>query len=84
MEIFTLIEQREVNLDLVFNNEDPKTDSNVEHHMRKLGHGMEKKISLWRDVTTFKINISKLILYQDAVALGGMCPLMTGLQSRNQ
>ena len=55
MDLFTFVEQREVDLDLVFNDEDPppKDPSNVQHLIRKLGHGLEKKINTWWDITTF-------------------------------
>lgn len=52
MDISTFIEQREVNLDAIFNSEDTKLNANLES-FRKLGHNMEKKISMWWDVTTF-------------------------------
>lgn len=53
MDIFTFIEQREVNLDVVFNSEDTKPNANLENFMRKLGHNMKKVVSLWWDVNTF-------------------------------
>lgn len=54
MEIFTFLDQRQVNLEEIFNAQ-PKTDNhNIESLMRKLGHNMEKQVNLWWDIHTFE------------------------------
>lgn len=56
MDVFAFLEKRQVNLEEVFNTTTPikKKSSDIESLMRKLGHNMEKKVSLWWDITTFE------------------------------
>lgn len=56
MEVFSFMERRKINLEDVFNTtgSSAKNNGDVESLMRKLGHNMEKKVSLWWDMTTFE------------------------------
>ncbi|XP_040212843.1 uncharacterized protein LOC120943544 [Rana temporaria] len=55
MDVFSFLDKRQVNLEDVFNASAPvKKNSDLESLMRKLGHNMEKKISLWWDIVTFE------------------------------
>lgn len=51
-----------IHLDEVFNVENPKKNGDVESLMRKLSHNMEKKVSLWWDIITFKRYIRENIV----------------------
>lgn len=56
MEVFSFMEKRKINLEEVFSttNTSKNRTADLESLMRKLGHNMEKKVSLWWDISTFE------------------------------
>lgn len=62
MDLFTFMENRNVNLDEVFNPQNKTRNMDLESVVRKLGHLMEKKANLWWDTNTFERYIRENIV----------------------
>lgn len=64
MDAFSYMEKRQVNLEEVFKISNKKTNSNLdlESLMHKLGHNMEKKVSVWWDICTFETYLKENIV----------------------
>lgn len=61
MDVFTYMDKRKINLEEVFNASNSNITKNLdlESLMRRLGHNMEKKVSLWWDTCTFETYLKK-------------------------
>lgn len=62
MEVFSYMEKRKVNLDEVFSTTNVSRNLDLESLMRKLGHNMEKKVSLLWDICTFETYLNENIV----------------------
>lgn len=54
MDVFTFMENRNINLDEIFNSLNKTRNTDLESMIKKLGHLMEKKVNLWWDTNTFE------------------------------
>lgn len=62
MVVFTFMENRNVNLDEVFNPQNKTRNTDLESLIRKLGHHKEKKVNLCWDTNTFERYIRENIV----------------------
>ncbi|XP_040197585.1 GATA zinc finger domain-containing protein 14-like [Rana temporaria] len=52
MEVFKFLENRELDMDNIFEKPEENPGGNIENSFRKMGHLMEKKINAWWDIAT--------------------------------
>ena len=52
MEVFRFLENREIDMENIFEKPEENPAGNIENSFRKMGHLMEKKINAWWDIAT--------------------------------